>query len=109
MTDPIRTYLDGVNNLERVEANAKSLFGVVIQVAAALQGNPLRVMFSNTLTGMPMSVGTERAIADASKWPTAEQIQQALAQWHSARVATLQLWNAIPQADRGHLKPPFSK
>jgi hypothetical protein len=79
MSDPIRNYLDSVANLEHVSANAKRMISVVLNVAAALQRNPLGVMFSNTVTGMPMSVGTERPIANASDWPTAEQIQQALA------------------------------
>jgi hypothetical protein len=106
MSDPIRTYLDSVANLERVEKNAKSLISIVIQVAAALQQNPLGVMFSNVQTGMPMSVGTNRATADGSKWPTAEQMQQALAQWHHARLQASQAWNAVPQGDRARLKPP---
>ena len=69
MSDPIRNYLDSVANLEHVSANAKRMISVVLNVAAALQRNPLGVMFSNTVTGMPMSVGTERPIANASDWP----------------------------------------
>jgi hypothetical protein len=62
MSDPIRNYLDSVANLEHVSANAKRMISVVLNVAAALQRNPLGVMFSNTVTGMPMSVGTERPL-----------------------------------------------
>lgn len=108
MSDPIRGYLDSVKNLERVEADARAVIDQVIAVAAALQDNPLGVMFSNTVTGMPMSVGTERAVADASKWPTAEQLQQVLAQWHNARLAASQAWNAVPPPDKAQMKPPFS-
>jgi hypothetical protein len=106
MSDPIRNYLDSVANLEHVPANAKRMISVVLNVAAALQRNPLGVMFSNTVTGMPMSVGTERPIANASDWPTAEQIQQALAHWHHARLQTSQAWSAISPSDRNSLKPP---
>lgn len=106
MSDPIRGYLDSVANLERVANNAKSMTKIVIHVAAALQQNPLGVMFSNVQTGMPMSVGTDHATADGSKWPTAEQMQQALAQWHHAKLQVSQAWNAVPMSDRAHLKSP---
>jgi hypothetical protein len=107
MGDPIRTYLDSVNNLERVAADAKRMISVVVGVASALQQNPLRVMFSNAAIGMPMDVAFGRsATANARDWPTADQIQQALAQWHHARAQVSQAWNTVPPNDRNSLRPP---
>jgi hypothetical protein len=106
MSDPIRAYIDSQSNRDRVAGIAKRYVSTIVQVAAALQRNPLGVMFSNTTTGMPMTVATDRPIASAGDWPTAEQIQQALAQWHHANQQVLQAWNAVPQADKSSLKPP---
>jgi len=53
MSDPIRTYLDSVTNLDRVAATAKMQIAMVAQVAQALQRDPLHFMFSNTNIGMP--------------------------------------------------------
>ncbi len=53
-----------------------------------------------------MTVATDRPVASANDWPTAEQMQQALAQWHHANQQVNQAWNAIPQADRNSLKAP---
>jgi hypothetical protein len=106
MGDPIRTYLDSMANLERVAANAKRLIGTVVGVASALQRDPLRFMFSNSASGLPMDVAFKAASANANDWPTADQIQQALAQWHHARAQVSQAWNAVPQNDRNSLRPP---
>jgi hypothetical protein len=105
MSDPIRTYLDSVTNLDRVTATAKMQIAIVAQVAQALQRDPLHFMFSNTNIGMPGNA-MGGPTADGSKWPTAEQIQAALSQWHHARLTASQAWNSVPQADRNNLKPP---
>jgi hypothetical protein len=109
--DPIRAYIDSQNHVEQMAANAKRRIAVVLQVAAARQRNSLEVMYSNLNIGMPMSVGTDRPTADGSQWPTAEtaeQLQLALAQWHTARQQMLQAWNSIRPADRSSLKAPTS-
>jgi len=105
MSDPIRTYLDSVQNLERVAATAKGYIATIVFVASALQQRPLNFMFSNTNIGMPTSV-MGGPTTDGSKWPTAEAIQQALSQWHHARLTASQAWSAVPVADRSNLKEP---
>jgi hypothetical protein len=105
MSDPIRTYLDSVQNLDRVAAIAKGHIVTVSQVATALQRNPLAFMFSNTNIGMPANA-MGGPTADGNKWPTAEQMQTALSQWHHARLTVSQAWNAVPQADRKNLMEP---
>jgi hypothetical protein len=105
MSVPIRTYLDSVQNLDRVAAIAKGHIVTVSQVATALQRNPLAFMFSNTNIGMPANA-MGGPTADGNKWPTAEQMQTALSQWHHARLTVSQAWNAVPQADRKNLMEP---
>jgi hypothetical protein len=107
--DPIRAYINSQNHVEQMAANAKRHIAVILQVAAARQSSSLEVIFSNL--NMPMSVGTDRPTADSSQWPTpetSEQLQLALAQWHTARQQMLQAWNSIPPADRSSLKAPTS-
>jgi len=56
---------------------------------------------------MPPEVTMGRPVStDARKWPTADQIQQALADWHDAMANVRAKWGAAPEQDRASLKPP---
>ena len=107
MSEPTKDYLDSVAELKRAVKNASDVVGIVVAVGRALQKDPLNFAFTNLNVPLPPGVGgKEGASADAAKWPTAEQIQQALAGWHAARELARRAWNDVPDVRRRSLTPP---
>lgn len=42
----------------------------------------------------------------AGEWPTGQAIAQAIHKFHSKKTTLIQLWSAIPEANRVGLQPP---
>jgi hypothetical protein len=100
--------LDARKEHERAVAVVKKLSVAVRTVGEALLTDPLRFMFSNLPIGLPpeASHGYGRKSVDARDWPSAEAIQNALLALHEAKAKAQQLWDRVPEADRGGLIAP---
>lgn len=105
-TDPIRAYLDARNNLEQAAQRAERMVGIILGAAIKLR-DWKRVMVSNANVGFPAEIAltTQNSIR-ADEWPTAQQLAEALAQWHQARSAARSAWSAVPSSDRPGIQPP---
>jgi hypothetical protein len=78
-------------------------------VGSALQSNPVRFHFSNSSIGLPMDSGVlsrDAPSADATTWPTPDQIQNALLAYHNAKSAMMSAWASIPRDIQAGLKEP---
>lgn len=108
MASEVESYLEARAAFERVSSQTTAILQSVIAVAAALRANPARFMFSNCQPGMPMeaAMGRDAVSFDAGRWPTAQQIQASLADWHASKSRMESAWHAVPQGIRGGLQPP---
>jgi hypothetical protein len=100
--DPIRSYLDAKKHCDQAFATLGRLSQIIIQVAGAFQTNPRQFSFSNTVTGLPITV--PHSGVDANKWLPAEDVQRALSACHRAEIDLNTAWATVP--DRTGLQPP---
>jgi hypothetical protein len=102
-------YLDAKAVYDRVSAELDAVANLLRTVAAGIQGSRGSFIFSNVNVGLPPEASMSRGgvSVNGNDWPTAEAIQQKLAQWHVARTAMHTTWSAVP-ADRkaGLIGPP---
>lgn len=66
-------------------------------------------MFSNSSVGLPAEVtfNASHKNANARDWPTPDQINQALGEWHAASSSVNGAWHALSEDERSALKPPL--
>ena len=100
--NPIADYQQAVKNLETATREAQRIADVVVDVGTKLR-NWKRVSVANSGIGFP--TGHDISV-DASMWPTAQKVGEAIAQYHSAWTAAHNAWSAIPADNRAGLQPP---
>lgn len=108
MADSIRLYLDAHGHYDNAARQASDLIGIVQEVAKRLSNDPMTFMFSNTEPGMPPGVAISRNpnSVDGKPWPTAGELQTALASLHQAKQSLSGAWTALAHDDRKGLVPP---
>lgn len=108
MASSVETYLSARTEFITIQNELHKIRDTVATVASSLQSRPGHFMFSNLPLGMPAEVGMSRdsVSVDAKQWPTAEQIQNKLRQWHEARDKMLSLWRGLPTEHQAAMQPP---
>jgi hypothetical protein len=109
VTDPLRVYADLYNQAVEARRRVDAIRLLLARAAEALEKRPERFRFDGIdAAGLPSWL-TE-PFAPAAEWPAAEQIQQALAEWHRTADRLLDAWEALFQRDREMLakSPPES-
>ena len=86
-TDPIHSYQDALRALDEANRDAERIVNIIIDAGKKLDQNWRRVMISGSNIGFPAEVPYGQIHISADKWPTANQLADALAAWHNARHA----------------------
>lgn len=104
-SSPAEAYLEC---LRRVEECERGVLRVVttIQDAAKRLERWQAVHVAHAGAGFPKEVTMAGRGIDAATWPTAEQLADTLADWHSAAEAARVAWRHVPQEERAGLPPP---
>jgi hypothetical protein len=108
MTSSVETYLEARAQFERCNQKIDEFSTIAATVSSILKSGRGTFSFANTSTGLPMEAtmsGKSKSV-DANQWPNAEQIQKALADWHSAKNEMSSAWSTIPAHHRSGLQPP---
>lgn len=99
VTDPLRTYADAYHYAVECYRRVEVIQSIVSRAAEALDKRPERFRFDKVdSVRMPRTLGD--AFAPAGAWPTAEQIQQVMAEWHIAGDRLMEAWEALWPRDR---------
>jgi len=110
MTNPDATnsYLNARAEFARADAKIDALASIVEAVKIGLTLQRAHFMFSNA-GPMPASVGLNPRHHRVPKedWPTVEQMQNALGEWHRALDAMNQAWDQVSPDVRDGLQPPL--
>ena len=109
MTDPLRVYADLYNQALEARRRVDAIRLLLQRAAEALEKRPERFRFEGIDTAGLPSWLTEPFVS-AADWPTAAQIQRALAEWHTTADRLLDAWEALFPRDREMLakSPPES-
>lgn len=101
-------YLDAKTAFERIDAQLNETAQFVGTVAQAMSGSRGTFSLANTGVGLPAEaiMSSKSGTLNGDKWPSAKQIMEGLAEWHKAKLAMLNAWNAVPQDRRTGLVPP---
>jgi hypothetical protein len=109
VTDPLRSYADLYHQAVEARQRVDAIRALLQRAAEALEKRPERFRFEGIdATGLPSWLN--EPFAPAADWPTAEQIQRTLAEWHSTADRLLDAWETLWPRDREMLakSPPES-
>src|SRR5579862_7397482 len=99
VTDPLRTYADLFHQAVECRRRVDALRSILSRAVEALDKRPERFRFDG-LDDIGMPPLHTQAFADAATWPSAAQIQQALAEWHATAERLLDAWEKLWPRDR---------
>ena len=103
VTDPIRIYADLYHQAVECRRRVDAIKALLERAVDALDKRPEHFRFDGVDAGkMPRFAGN--AFADAADWPTAAQIQQVLAEWHTTGARLAEAWDALWPRDRNLLE-----
>jgi hypothetical protein len=103
MTDSIRAYLDSKQRCVQTFSTLQRLASIIIEAGAALQNCPDEFGFTDINVSMP---AFPSQLVSATEWPTAEEVQRALAACHQDLDHLQGAWSALSPLDRENLMPP---
>ncbi len=108
MGDIVNDYLEARAAFATASKKVDDLAGKAQAVASALARERGNFMFSNS-GAMPMEVGLNprHKSMNAHDWPSADQIQDALREWHETKSRMTDMWMGIPTDIQGGLQPPL--
>jgi hypothetical protein len=101
MADPIRSYQNAKKNSDEAFYKLAQIRARILEVASALQDDPRNVSLSGTNSGLPADAMN---VLPGRDWPSAEDVQRALAACHQAEIDLRTAWSAI--GDHSLLTPP---
>ena len=99
MTDPLRTYADLYHQAVECRRRVDAIRSILGRALEALDKRPERFRFDG-LDGAAMPRPLTEPFAAAADWPTAAQIQHALADWHATAERLLAAWEQLWPRDR---------
>lgn len=93
---------------DRATAERTQIIGRAHEIAKAMAQSPALFHFANCEGGFPAEVVMNRAAPTvaADQWPTAQQIQNVLVRWHSAKADAENAWRALSEDQRKAMQPP---
>jgi hypothetical protein len=108
--NPIRAYIELTTQAKAVRARLDGWAKIISNVSDRLRTDPERFGFVGIPShGLPASaLAYHQVNSNAADWPTAEQIQQTLSEWHKLGGEVRAAWNAIPGSDQTMLQRPDS-
>lgn len=99
MTDPLRDYADLYHQAVECRRRVDAIRSLLARAAEALDKRPERFRFDG-VDSIAMPRLLTEAFADAGDWPSATQIQRALADWHATADRLLDAWERLWPRDR---------
>jgi hypothetical protein len=94
VTDPLRVYADLYHQAVEARRRVDDIRLLLARAAEALEKRPERFRFDGIdANGLPSWLTDP--FAAAADWPSAEQIQRALAEWHTAADRLLDAWETL--------------
>jgi nucleotide-binding universal stress UspA family protein len=99
------TYLDAIRKVQEREREVLRLVTTIQEAAKHLE-RWQAVHVAHGGAGFPKEVTMTGRTIDASSWPTAPQLGNTLAAWHSAAETARVAWVHVPQERRADLPPP---
>ena len=103
--DVVQRYIEARESLLRREAGVREVVARIRHAAAALE-HWRSVHVAGAGVGFPKDVMMMNRAIDATQWPTALELAEALAAWHAAAEEAWAVWSRVPPADRARLEPP---
>lgn len=101
--DPVERYSEAVNALSAATERAEGMVQVIREAAEKLKHWKLVILVNGSeLSSDPAPPPGQRI--DASTWPTATDLAQALSEWRAAEARAAQAWEAIPAKMRAVVK-----
>src|SRR5437773_10374175 len=93
---------------DQVNRERQGIINTLEGLAGALRENPDGFHFSNIEGGFPAEVifGRNSPSFDGRRWPSAQNIQNALVQWHQARQEMHGSWDRLTPEQKGAMQPP---
>ena len=78
------------------------------EIVKRFERSPDTFFFSNCGGGLPAEIVLKygSSSADASVWPTAQQIQDILVEWYNAKHAAENAWRALSEDQRRIMRAP---
>lgn len=106
--DDVQKYIEAKAKFEAAHAALDKINNQLAHVSSALTRFRGNFMFSNSSIGLPADVALNprHESANARDWPTPDQINQALADWHAGKSGVNGAWSALSDDERGALQPP---
>lgn len=93
----------------QLDASIREYGNHLIRVGGEINNDPGAFAFRNTGVVLPPEVilrgGAEHP--DGTQWKSARQIMEMLGAWHHAKSHMEETWRAVPENQRGGLKPPI--
>ncbi len=109
VSSEVGAYLEARHRFSVADAKVTQYQEIVSECAGRLGGGRGAFFFSNVPTGLPPEVmmSSRSHRLDGNTWPTADQIQQAIAGWHEALRAMRTTYEGVPQHLREGLARPL--
>ncbi|HET9492049.1 MAG TPA: universal stress protein [Methylomirabilota bacterium] len=102
---PTEAYLESLRPVEECERDVVRMV-TTIQDAAKRLERWQAVHVAHAGAGFPKEVTMAGRAIDATTWPTAGQLADTLADWHSAAESARVAWSHVPDEERSGLPPP---
>jgi hypothetical protein len=108
MANEIEDYQQATRTYEGAQLACERLVGTVHAASRALQKWRTATV-SNASVGFPAHLvlgGGGTSSIDASQWPTAQELANALSAYHATQILMKQAFDRIPETQRAVIKPP---
>jgi len=107
MSSEIEQYQAAKSGFEAATKRCIEIAGIVNRAAVALR-DWKKTMISNVSAGFPAEVALNRFAPsiDANEWVSAQDLAMALSDYHKAKTAMHNAYNAIPAGQRDVIVPP---
>jgi hypothetical protein len=103
--EPVGYYLDALRELQERERGVLRIVTTIRQAATALE-HWRAVYVEHSGAGFPKEVTMSGRAIDASTWPTASELANALAAWQEAAEIARTAWARLPPQLRSGVPPP---
>jgi hypothetical protein len=101
-------YVQARAAFEAATDERSSVIARLSNIVKSLEHSPELFQFTNCTGGFPIEVATNRAAptANATEWPSAQQIQDILVRWHNAKFEAENAWSRLTPDQQKAMQPP---
>ena len=104
--DLITTYEYKLGLLQDAEKRAKRIIKAIADGARLLEDDWQHVGVSHSPASFPADIVGDHPSIDAREWPDRDELADALANWHEARMRAIKAYLGVPEHRRNSLPPP---